>query len=39
VTALLNMVLIMNLNVQLQLVLKGLVIVGAVALYSVRRRA
>jgi ribose transport system permease protein len=38
VTALLNLVLILNLNTQLQLVLKGLVIVGAVSLYSVRRR-
>lgn len=38
VTILVNLVLLLNLNVQLQLVVKGLVIVGAVALYSVRRR-
>jgi ribose/xylose/arabinose/galactoside ABC-type transport system permease subunit len=39
VTALLNIVLILNLNLQLQLVVKGLVIVGAVALYSFRARS
>lgn len=38
VTALLNIVLILNLNLQLQLVVKGLVIIGAVALYSFRAR-
>jgi len=38
VTALLNIVLILNINLQLQLVVKGLVIVGAVALYSYRAR-
>jgi ribose/xylose/arabinose/galactoside ABC-type transport system permease subunit len=38
VTALLNIVLIMNLNLQLQLVVKGLVIIGAVAMYSYRAR-
>lgn len=38
VTALLNIVLILNINLQLQLVVKGLVIVAAVALYSYRAR-
>lgn len=37
-TILLNIVLILNLNVQLQLVVKGLAIIGAVALYSALRR-
>ena len=37
-TVLLNIVLILNLNVQLQLVVKGLAIIGAVALYSALRR-
>jgi ribose/xylose/arabinose/galactoside ABC-type transport system permease subunit len=38
VTALLNIVLILNLNLQWQLVVKGLVIIGAVVLYSFRSR-
>jgi ribose/xylose/arabinose/galactoside ABC-type transport system permease subunit len=38
VSILLNVVLLLNLNVQYQLVVKGLVIIGAVALYSVRGR-
>jgi ribose/xylose/arabinose/galactoside ABC-type transport system permease subunit len=38
VTALLNIVLILNLNLQWQLVIKGLVIIGAVVLYSYRSR-
>lgn len=38
VTILLNLVLLLNLNVQWQLVVKGLVIILAVALYSIRRK-
>jgi ribose/xylose/arabinose/galactoside ABC-type transport system permease subunit len=38
VTVLLNLVLLLNLNVQWQLVVKGLVIIFAVGLYSLRRR-
>jgi ribose/xylose/arabinose/galactoside ABC-type transport system permease subunit len=38
VTVLLNLVLLLNLNVQWQLVVKGLVIIAAVGLYSLRRR-
>lgn len=38
VTVLLNLVLLLNLNVQWQLVIKGLVIIFAVALYSFRRK-
>lgn len=38
ITILLNIVLILNLNVQLQLVIKGAAIIGAVALYSMIRR-
>lgn len=38
VTVLLNLVLLLNLNVQWQLVVKGLVIIFAVALYSFRRK-
>jgi ribose/xylose/arabinose/galactoside ABC-type transport system permease subunit len=38
VSILLNVVLLLNLNVQYQLVVKGLVIIAAVALYSVRGR-
>lgn len=38
VTVLLNLVLLLNLNVQWQLVVKGVVIILAVALYSMRRR-
>jgi len=38
VTVLLNLVLLLNLNVQWQLVVKGMVIILAVALYSIRRR-
>jgi ribose/xylose/arabinose/galactoside ABC-type transport system permease subunit len=38
VTVLLNLVLLLNLNVQWQLVVKGMVIIIAVALHSVRRR-
>jgi ribose transport system permease protein len=37
VTVLLNLVLLLNLNVQWQLVVKGLVIIFAVGLYSLRR--
>lgn len=36
VTVLLNLVLLLNLNVQFQLIVKGLVIIGAVAMYSIR---
>jgi ribose/xylose/arabinose/galactoside ABC-type transport system permease subunit len=39
VTVLLNLVLLLNLNVQWQLVVKGVVIIAAVALYSFRRRS
>jgi len=38
VTVLLNLVLLLNLNVQWQLVVKGMVIILAVALYAMRRR-
>ncbi len=38
VTVLLNLVLLLNLNVQWQLVVKGIVIILAVALYSMRHR-
>lgn len=38
VSILLNVVLLLNLNVQYQLVAKGLVIIAAVAIYSFRRR-
>lgn len=38
VTVLLNLVLLLNLNVQWQLVVKGIVIILAVALYAMRRR-
>jgi ribose transport system permease protein len=38
VTVLLNLVLLLNLNVQWQLVVKGLVIIFAVGLYSFRRK-
>jgi ribose/xylose/arabinose/galactoside ABC-type transport system permease subunit len=38
VSVLLNLVLLLNLDVQYQLVLKGLVIIAAVAIYSVQRR-
>jgi ribose transport system permease protein len=39
VSALLNLVLLLNLSVQYQLIVKGLVVIGAVALYSARRNA
>jgi ribose/xylose/arabinose/galactoside ABC-type transport system permease subunit len=38
VTVLLNLVLLLNMNVQWQLVVKGVVIILAVALYSIQRR-
>ena len=38
VTVLLNLVLLLNMNVQWQLVVKGLVIIVAVAVYSFQRR-
>lgn len=37
VTILMNLVLLLNLNVQYQLIVKGIVIIAAVALYSLRR--
>lgn len=37
VTILLNLILLLNLNVQYQLVVRGVVIIAAVALYSLRR--
>jgi ribose/xylose/arabinose/galactoside ABC-type transport system permease subunit len=37
VTILVNVVLLLNLNVQYQLIVKGIVIIAAVALYSLRR--
>lgn len=39
ITILFNIVLMLHLNVQYQLVVKGAVIIGAVALYSFRRRS
>jgi ribose/xylose/arabinose/galactoside ABC-type transport system permease subunit len=38
VTVLLNLVLLLNMNVQWQMVVKGLVIIVAVAVYSFQRR-
>lgn len=38
ITSLFNIVLILNLPIQLQLVVKGLVIIGAVTVYSIRMR-